>query len=188
VEQLGDYDNMQSLLETHNAYMSAAEVHGLASGMLCVQFDAKFDRWVVAVFETDEQLEALDVSEKNDLIALFDGTCELLKNDEFIFDTFLPDDSEPMAARAQALSEWCQGFLYGVAYMGVTDDTDWGEEGRGILRDLLELSRIDADSAEEADEQSYMELQEYIRSAVQILLVALQPAAEKNADSEPRLH
>lgn len=188
MEQLGDFDNMQSLLEAHDAYMSAAEVHGLASGMLCVQFDARFDRWVVAVFETDEQLEALDVTEKNDLISLFDGTCELLKSDEFIFDIFLPDDSAPMAARAKALSEWCQGFLYGIAYMGVSDDTDWGEEGRGILRDFLELSRIDADNAEEADEQSFMELQEYVRSAVQILLIELQPTEAQNADSEPRLH
>jgi uncharacterized protein YgfB (UPF0149 family) len=188
VEQLGDFDNMQSLLNAHDSYMSAAEVHGLASGMLCVGFDAKFDRWVVAVFETDEQLEGLDDNEKSDLISLFEGTCELLKSDEFIFDLFLPDDGVPMAERAKALSEWCQGFLYGIAYMGANDDTDWGEEGRGILRDFLELSRIDADGAEEADEQSYMELQEYVRSAVHVMLMELQPAVEANTTTSPRLH
>lgn len=188
MEQLGDFDNMQSLLNAHDAYMSAAEVHGLASGMLSVSFDAKFDRWVVAVFETDEQLEGLDDGEKNDLIALFDGTCELLKSDEFIFDIFLPDDSSQISERAKALSEWCQGFLYGVAYMGVNDETEWGEEGRGILRDFLELSRIDADGAEDADEQSFVELQEYVRSAVHVLLSELQPSSEPNAASSSTVH
>ena len=72
--------------------------------------------------------------------------------------------------------------------MGAKDDTDWGEDGRGILRDFLELSRIDADGAEEADEQSYMELQEYVRSAVHVMLMELQPAVEANATTSPRLH
>lgn len=187
MERLGDYDNMTLILESHDAYMGAAETHGLAAGMLCVNFDAKFDRWVVAIFETDEQLESLTDSEKNDLIALFDGTAELLKSDEFIFDLFVPGDNEIMSTRATALSEWCQGFMYGVAYMGINDDTDWGEEGKGILRDFLELSRIDADSTEETDEKSYMELHEYVRAAVQMMLTELQ-TVKQNANGEPTLH
>lgn len=187
MRRLGDYNNMQSLLAAHDGHMSASEVHGLASGMLCVRFDADFNRWVNAVFETEEQLQSLADSEKQELINLFEGSRELLKSDGFVFDLFLPDDGERMSIRSQALSEWCQGFLYGVAYMGMTDDTDLGDEGAGVLRDFLEMSRIDADDAMESDEQSFMELQEYIRAAVHMLMMELQPSANDD-EPTPRLH
>jgi uncharacterized protein YgfB (UPF0149 family) len=100
----------------------------------------------------------------------------------------LPGEEERIGARAIALSEWCQGFLYGVAYMGVGDDKDWSDDSRGVLRDLMEISRLDADSADDSDEQAFMELQEYVRMGVQILMLELQPVGESEEDNEPTIH
>jgi len=188
VKRLGDYDEIQSMLEESEANMSASETHGLAAGMLCVRFDADFNRWLTAVFDTDDQLNALDDDDKQMLMALFQGTLELLEADEFIFDLLLPDDDERIGVQASALSEWCQGFLYGVAYMGVGDDKDWQEESRGILRDLMEISRLDADNTDDSDEQAFMELHEYVRVGVHMLLQELQPSDEDSDDDSPTVH
>jgi len=187
VKRLGDYEELQSMLEMRDALMGASETHGLAAGMLCVQFDADFNRWIMAIFDTDEQIEALTDSDKQSLIGLFQGTVELLKSDEFLFDLLLPDDDERIGMRALALSEWCQGFLYGVAYMGVGDDKEWSEENRGVLRDLMEVSRLDSDGSDDSDEQAFIELQEYVRSAVHMLLDELQ-LADKPESDEPTVH
>lgn len=187
MERLGDFEDLQLMLEERNANMGAAEVHGLASGMLCVEFDADFNRWLTAIFDTDEQINALLDDDKQTLSGIFQGTSELLQEEEFIFDLLLPDDDERIGARANALSEWCQGFLYGVAYMGAGDDTDWDEECRGVLRDLMEISRLDAESSEDSDEQAFMELHEYVRLAVQMLLDQLQSSDEKT-DDVPTVH
>jgi uncharacterized protein YgfB (UPF0149 family) len=188
VKRLGEYDDLQLILDERDANMNVSEAHGLASGMLCVQLDADFTRWVTAVFDTEDQLKALMNEDKQSLIGLFQGTAELLKTDDFIFDLLLPGEEERIGARAIALSEWCQGFLYGVAYMGVGDDKDWSDDSRGVLRDLMEISRLDADSADDSDEQAFMELQEYVRMGVQILMLELQPVGESEEDNEPTIH
>jgi len=187
VKRLGDFEELQSMLDERDATMGAPEMHGLASGMLCVQFDADFYRWITAVFDTEEQLNALTDDDKQALTSVFEGTLELLKDEGFIFDLLLPSDDVRISERAQALSEWCQGFLYGVAYMGVGDDKDWGEESRGVLRDMMEISRLDFESSEDADEQSFIELQEYVRAAVHVLMDELQDVGG-NADDEPTVH
>jgi len=187
VKRLGDYEDLQLIFDEHDAGMNVSEAHGLASGMLCVQFDADFNRWVTAIFDTEDQLKALTNDDKQGLIGLFQGTLELLKADEFIFDLLLPDEEERIGVRAVAMSEWCQGFLYGVAYMGVGDDKDWDEDCRGVLRDLMEISRLDADNTDDSDEQAFMELQEYVRMGVQILMQELQPD-EDSTDEQPTVH
>lgn len=187
MERIGHYDELQSMFEERDAQMGASEAHGLATGMLCVLYNADFNRWMTAIFDTNEELAALTGDDRQALINLFQGTLDLLKEDDFVFDLLLPDDDERIGVRASALSEWCQGFLYGVAYMGVGDDKDWEEDSRGVLRDLMEISRLDAESSEDSDEQAFMELHEYVRMAVQILLQELQPNDER-ADNQPTVH
>ncbi|MGB0237392.1 MAG: UPF0149 family protein [Cycloclasticus sp.] len=187
MRRLGNYDDLQLIFDERDADMTVSEAHGLASGMLCVQYDADFNRWVSAIFDTEEQLNALTNDDKQSLINLFQGTLELLQADEFIFDLLLPDDDVRISDRAVAMGEWCQGFLYGVAYMGVGDDKNWSEDSRGVLRDLMEISRLDADNTDDSDEQAFMELQEYVRMGVNVLMQELQQDDESDDDS-PTIH
>ena len=48
------------------------------------------------------------------LLRLFEQTRDLLGSDEFEFDLFLPEDEALLGERLEALSSWCQGFLFGV--------------------------------------------------------------------------
>ena len=187
VERLGDFDELQEVLESQDAQMGVSEIHGLAAGMLCVQLNADFNKWLAALFDTEEQFNGLTKDDMQSLAGLFNGTLELLKSDQFIFDLLLPHDDERIAVRANALSEWCQGFLYGVAYMGVGDDKDWTDESRGVLRDLMEISRLDSDNSDDTDEQAFIELHEYVRMAVQLLMTELQLVPSDKAN-EPTVH
>ena len=185
MDRLGNFENIQLLLEEHDSHMGAAEIHGLAAGMLCVSMEAELDRWLVAIFEAPEDVDSLPNATKQDLFAVFAGTAELLQDDDFTFDLFLPDDDEYISVQAQALSEWCQGFLYGFAYMGVTDGDEWGEESKGVLKDFLEISRIDSENSDDADEQAFIDLHEYVRLGVQMIREERLESAPSDDQEEP---
>ena len=47
--------------------------------------------------------------------------------------------------RAEAVSGWAQGFLYGVGLAGVSPERDLSEETREALADISEVTRLDLD-------------------------------------------
>jgi hypothetical protein len=188
VDRLGDFEQVQFVLGECGSYMSASEVHGLATGMLCINHEADSNGWLKTILDADRLIREPSIEEQQELVTVFLGTGELLKNEDFIFDLFLPDDGESVAVRAAALSEWCQGFLYGMAFGGLSDNVEWGEDGEGVLKDLMEISRLDPGSSEEPDEQSFLELHEYVRVAVQILMAELQPDSDAAEPAAPTVH
>lgn len=114
------------------------------------------------------------------------------------FMPLLPQDGDSTPDRAAALARWCEGFLHGL----VSDVRSEHLKERlaqeplsDIIRDLLEMTRAtaDADSEEEADEEAYVELVEYLRVAVQLAYEELaefreRPASEAVDDAAPVLH
>jgi uncharacterized protein YgfB (UPF0149 family) len=79
------------------------------------------------------------------------------------FAPLLPDDEEPLAARAAALRDWAQGFLYGLGLTG-TAPSDLSPESAEALDDLAEIARLDAATASgsEQEEAAYAELAEFV--------------------------
>ena len=76
----------------------------------------------------------------------------------------LPSDDAPLAERAVALGQWCQGFLAG---FGLTaGDRALSSEAMEVLQDLSAIAQIQ-DSLEESEdgETDYMEVMEYLRGA-----------------------
>lgn len=159
------YEDIQDALASIPDTGSAAEAHGLLSGMLCVDSGANPQQWLgdflgPDVAPPDRELLA-------PLQSLFDFTRQQLDDFDFSFSPLLPDDDAPLEERALALSEWCQGFLFGVGYAG--KNSDWPGECTEILRDLMEIGRLDPDGGGEADETAYAELSEYVRVGVQVI-------------------
>ena len=79
----------------------------------------------------------------------------------------MPGDEDALQGRALALGEWCHGFLQGIGYTG--KESGWPDECAEILRDFLEIVRLDPAVAGEADEMAYTELTEYVRIGVQVI-------------------
>ena len=89
----------------------------------------------------------------------------------------LPGDEQPIDARATALGQWCQGFLYGLGTSAIDDVTRLPGEVGEIVRDLSEITRIGVDGSEtlETNESAYAELVEFVRVGVQLLFEELAP-------------
>jgi hypothetical protein len=87
------------------------------------------------------------------------------------FQLLLPDDDAPLAERAMALSQWCQGFLYGFGTGGAVPRDRLSGEVEEVLRDLTHISQASVETGADAEEeeQAYTEIIEYVRAGVQLI-------------------
>jgi uncharacterized protein YgfB (UPF0149 family) len=149
---------------------SAAEVHGIASALLCLDATSGAGDWMNEAISRDADLLEDD---KLLLINLFEHTQTLLESDEFLFDLFLPEEEQAIEDRAIALTQWCEGFLFGIGR--IQSNSQWHEEIDEILKDMVELTKMDT-GLEEDDEEAeaaLIEIQEYLRAAVMLIYTEL---------------
>ena len=109
-----------------------------------------------------------------------------LTGDDMTVVLLLPSDDVPLAERAAALGEWCQGFLagFGLNYR----DNALSLEGKEVLNDLAAISQVqDALEESEDGEGDYMEVMEYLRVAPLLLFTETRKSAEPAAP-KPSLH
>lgn len=158
------YQTINEIVMQGDAELTAAQAHGMATGMLCVNEQAQSAAWLTELFR-----HAAPVSDQNkiELEHLFEETRSLLASDDFEFDLLLPDDDGSMSEQVEALTHWCQGFLLGVGFTQAS--SDWSRETIEILKDIVEFTKLDTEAAGEEDENDFMEITEYIRSAVLLL-------------------
>lgn len=172
------YEDIQEIVLNHHASASAAETHGILAGLLCVDGRLDCGQWLNAVLGNDAS--GLNPDERTALDSLCDRTREQLDAFDFSFQLLLPDDDQPLHDRARALSEWCQGFLFGLGYK--LGDSDWPGECSEVLNDFVQLSRLDPDDTDETDEEAYAELTEFVRAGVQLV------RSEFEQNAAPQLH
>ena len=132
--------------------------------MLCVNEQTDSTYWLTELLHNASPV--LD-EDKNLLIRLFEETRRLLASDEFEFDLFLPEDDASLSGQVVALTSWCRGFLFGVG--SVATAASWPKEARDILKDIAEFTKLDTDVEGEEDERAFVEVTEYLRSAVMLL-------------------
>ncbi|MFA5626569.1 MAG: UPF0149 family protein [Thiohalomonadaceae bacterium] len=178
-----------SALHRLGAEMSVAECHGLLSGWLCAVHDLTREQWLGHVAPG---LVAGDVL-LQEAAATLDGLRQAVLmqlNDAMLdFQLLLPADEQPLHERVIALGEWCQGFLLGMSLGGLKDMAKMPGDSGEALRDLVELSRVDAYAVNESeeDEVAYNELLEYVRTAVLLVNEELN-ASYAPIQSDPVLH
>jgi len=159
------FEEVQDALSGSDLSGTAAEAHGLLSGMLCVDVATDCRQWLGDFF--GPELNGIRGEDHLQLDRLYQQTRRQLVDFDFSFEPLLPDDEESLEARAQSLGEWCHGFLQGIGYTGKT--SEWPGETTEILRDFLEIVRLDPAAAGEGDESAYTELTEYVRVGVQVI-------------------
>lgn len=154
------YQVVSDVLQQCACGVDAAEAHGVACGLLCGEADVDLVRWW-------QLLDAKNFPEQEGeylLQDLLNQTADDLASPQCNFALFLPDDERDIDERAEALGQWCQGFLYG---LGVTAPDEDAELQAEILRDISNISQINhLNSDDDESERAYMELVEYLRVAV----------------------
>jgi len=159
------YQHIDSFFRHNDGVISAAEAHGLATGMLCVNGQTPSGAWIKQLFEGEAPIGG---DQERLLVSLFEETQASLESDDYDFEPFLPDEDDvPLSEQIAALSDWCQGFLFG--FGALYQDGAQSEQAKEILRDIAEFTKLDPDAAGEEDEVAFMEVSEYLRTAVLLL-------------------
>jgi len=158
------YATIDAILVQYDGELSAAEAHGMASGLLAVNGKFSGENWLNELLQNTPPTSD---EHKAELIGLFDDTQDLLIEDEFEFDLFLPDDEDSsLLERVDGLRQWCKGFLLGVGFANIAPK--FSQQTQEILKDVAEITKLDTDIEleDEEAENDFMELTEYLRAAV----------------------
>ena len=169
------YTKLKSTLDKLDAQISAAETHGLITGMLTLAPQPnQVAKW------RDILLESMDSKKPTkgqwDVIqAIGDQIRSDFMEFKFSFKLLLPNDEQILEQRIDALGQWCRGYLSGLALLGLTKEDLKNEVIKELISDLSQISHIsmETDSSEE-DENNYLELVEFVRIAVQNIQLELQ--------------
>ncbi|MCY1397964.1 hypothetical protein D9M71_129880 [compost metagenome] len=177
------YSAFAALLAEATMPISPAELHGHLLGRVCAGSGFDQGEWLQAAAE----LLGGDPGER--LNAALGGLLGMVEQDfaagEMAVLLMLPNDDAPLAERAAALGQWCQGFL---ASFGLTlRQASLSDEADEVLQDIAAISQVQGQLEESEDgETDYMEVQEYLRVAPLLLFAEFgKPAAPA---PKPSLH
>ncbi len=147
LSNLPSFDTIQNILKGY----SAAECHGFLAALISADPDNFHTRFMgeIRSFTEEDPDETL-------LLELSRITIAQLSSPDFNFQLLLPDDNESLESRSVAVSEWCQGFIYGIALTRPKTSEDVTE----FITDLTEFTRMDFE--EEGDEDDAIALEELI--------------------------
>lgn len=160
------YQQLLDAISILNIPVSGSEFHGIVCGFLST---GSLDQGNVYL----RSFIAKPVNEvsRNAMLVLFEiyaASQEQINGLGFEFQLLLPDEDESLSHRAQAFSEWCDGFLQGIRMSGINLRSLEDETVQEALQHIKDFAHLDYQSLEfgEADEQSLMEITEYARMTV----------------------
>jgi len=171
------YTELNRRLQEAGAESGASEAHGLLCGILAAGGRMQASTWLEYLLGEGNTL-SVSAQECSDLLTgLHADILGKLNDEAFGFSLLLPPDEMSLPLRTRALSEWCGGFLYGLALGGFRADSDLPEIVREVMQDFYEISHagFTSDPLDEGDEVAYAEIGEYVRISVLLLHDELQP-------------
>ncbi|GAA0716129.1 UPF0149 family protein [Dokdonella soli] len=147
--------------------VNASDLHGSLTGYLCAGAQTDADGWLDAL-----QLDFDDPGlARNEILQRLYRSClAQFGATPASVDPLLPASSAPLACRADALVEWCRGFLGGFGLAGAAARAGLTADATEILADLgtIAASRFDyADTA--GDEQALADVLDFVRTGAALL-------------------
>ncbi|WP_413737118.1 YecA family protein [Sodalis sp. RH21] len=181
-----DYENLNQMLNQQAVALTAAEMHGLISGMLC---GGNHDHsWQTLVHELTNEGLAFSQTLAEPLRQLHEATAHSLDDEEFMFQLLLPDDDRATVfERVDALAGWVNHFLLGLGMVQPKLDKVKGELKEAI-DDLRNIGRLGYDEDEDQEElaQSLEEVSEYVRMAAILCHNSFTHPGESEPQEKPK--
>lgn len=157
------FDQWERWLAQEQVIISAAELHGMLTGLLASGQRAAGNEWLPVLADLANDGEEFSVPMKGRLDQLGQAIRTDLGCPDLSFQPLLPSDDEPLVDRLVALTEWAQCFLvgFGVNQQNLQKASADLREG---IQDLAEIARLSPDTvADEESERSFYEVAEYVR-------------------------
>ncbi len=172
------HGRLQERLHASGSTASASEAHGILCGLISSAGKADFRDWLKQVMgHTPDAADVLMAETITLLEDLFVESEKGMASELYEFELLLPDDDQALTDRVRALGEWCEGYLLGFSSGRGESDSPLPAEIDDVIRTFVEFSRVDdnVDEASELDEQALVEVSEYVRLNVLMVLEAMHP-------------
>ncbi|AWK43233.1 YecA family protein [Photorhabdus laumondii] len=167
---LPDYQSFDEILHQQSVALTAAEMHGLISGLLCG--GNRDSSWQILVHDLANDGLAFSHPLAQKLRELREITFESLDDSNFAFGLLLPDEEDNVFERADALAGWVNHFLLGlgVAQPKFADRKEISE----IIGDLRNIGLLGYEEGDDQEElsQALEEVLEYVQVAAQLCYIA----------------
>lgn len=164
--QLPSYQDFLDAINQLDLPISGSELHGMMCGYLVTGSTLAGENYIRALLtkkdETATRAAALM------LFNTYAISQQQMLQMGFEFQLLLPDDQQPLIYRAQAFSEWCEGFTQGLTLSGLDYQRLEDEEMQEAIQHIIDFGQLDYESlrVDEEDERALMEVTEYTRAAV----------------------
>ncbi|MDN7129866.1 UPF0149 family protein [Pseudidiomarina sp. 1APR75-15] len=182
------YDRLTEFFERHGLLSSAAEIHGLLTGMVAGGASLEGDEWLLLLSDLINEGQSFppEVRERLSLMAADLGAS--LRDPDLGFQLLLPGDHEPLHERLQALTAWVQSFLVGFG-VNQTNLAGLSADLREAIDDMVEIAKLDiaVDDDEEA-ERAYFEIMEYLRISAMLCFNELGQNGGNGCKTNKTLH
>lgn len=177
------YDELDAAVMRLQLGADASELHGSLCGFLAG--GGTLGRQpLLAALEFEGEGTAVSSQDQALLDRLARQTRGELSDPELGFEPLLPADDRPLPERAEALVEWCRGFLGGFGLAGAGAHAQLSDEAQEILRDLTTIAGSAFELGDEGeDEDALIEVHEFVRMGAMLLFTECEGARRQAGDT-----
>jgi len=163
-EPLPSFNKITQTLEAADLFTNASETHGVLSGLICGGVKLDDQSWRPHFNDVVNEGLGLPSKAQKLVESIYGQVVNQFTDDGLGFNLLLPDDDVPLDERAEAMSQWAQGFLvgFGMVQQALNQATDEIQE---LIRDIRDISQVslDFEQEDEDSEIAFAEIVEYLR-------------------------
>lgn len=179
-----DFASVQAIITTENVKAHGSEIHGVLTGLVCAGYCFESSDYINLVNDMLNNSEGLPNKLKITIELMFSQVWQTLLDDSYGFNLLLPDDDDSIEERGYALGAWVQGFNLGFG-LQQKNQAVLSAEVKEILTDFGEIANLsDELEDDEATEQAYYEIAEYVRMSALLCFTELGSPPEPNSKPE----
>ncbi|MEO5626550.1 MAG: UPF0149 family protein [Dokdonella sp.] len=162
-----DYSELSKALATLRLGVEASDLHGSLTGFLCAGGRASVDNWLdLLALEPDGS----NLARNPCLQQMFRDCSAQLEGPRAQIDPLLPPFGTRLALRADALVDWCRGFLGGFGLAGATQRLALSPDANEVLADFSRIAASRLEYSESAeDEQALTDVLDFTRMGATML-------------------
>ena len=177
-----DFASAQAIITTENIKAHASEIHGVLTGLICAGFPFEDQSYLAMLNDLFNNGEGFPKKIKATVKQMFSELWTDILDDAYSFQLLLPDDDDSIVERGHALGAWVQGFNLGFG-LQQKDNPVVSEEVKEVLTDFAEIANLSDEMEEdEATEQAYFEINEYVRISALLCFSELAALPTKSGD------
>jgi uncharacterized protein YgfB (UPF0149 family) len=164
------FDDFYHLLTQAEVVTSPAEIHGMLCGFICVGPKLNGGFLIDILLKRLGTRPRFMLGSQGAVVGLYDAACRQLSGLQN-FQLLLPDERHELEERAEALSLWCEGFLYGLGLGGSSIEEETPDVIHEALYCIAEIAKLEISHLEvtELDRLAYDEAIEFITHAIPLI-------------------